>query len=172
MTDGITNDAVPAGTENERPTDETLPLPDVPTGDTDPSESVGEVPENTSDEMPEGEEEAEGIDYAALAAEDLVALRREFPELSALSDLTELHNPARYGALRDLGLSAREAYLATEPPRRIPRGDNRAHLHSAVPKAVRGVGDGMSDGELSAARELFFGLGDAELHRLYQKVTK
>ncbi|HBJ18271.1 MAG TPA: hypothetical protein DDY70_00785, partial [Clostridiales bacterium] len=79
---------------------------------------------------------------------------------------------ARYGALRDLGLSAKEAYLATTTPRRMPRGDNRAHLHSAVPKAVQATGDGMSEGELSAARELFFGLGDAELHRLYQKVTK
>lgn len=112
------------------------------------------------------------VDYAALAAEDLLELKRQFPELYALDDLTELEDPARYGALRDLGLSAKEAYLATTTPRRVARGDNRAHLHSAVPKAVQATGDGMSEGELSAARELFFGLGDAELHRLYQKVTK
>ena len=57
MTDGITNDTVPAGTENESPTDGALPLPEVPTDDTEVSESVGEVSENTSDEMPEGEED-------------------------------------------------------------------------------------------------------------------
>lgn len=167
MTEEITKEAMSEDPQAEVPTE----LSEKPVADECASDSVAE------DTTPEDGERAPqktlpAVDYAALAAEDLLALRREFPELSALSDLTELENPARYGALRDLGLSAKEAYLATTTPRRIPRGDNRAHLHSAVPKAVQAVGDGMSEGELSAARELFFGLGDAELHRLYQKVTK
>ncbi len=148
---------------------------DAPTDTPSPEESTPEARDAQEAEAPAEKTQkknAPSVDYAALAAEDLLALKREFPELSSLGDLTELEDPARYGALRDLGLSAREAYLATTTPRRIPREDNRAHLHSAVPKAVRATGDGMSEGELSAARELFFGLGDAELHRLYQKVTK
>lgn len=164
MTDEITKETVPAGTADETTGGEVPPAPEAE------KTTVGEVASESTEGAPE--ETAPPVDYAALAAEDLLALKREFPELEALSDLTELENPARYGALRDLGLSAKEAYLATSAPRRMPRGDNRAHLRSAVPRTVQATGDGMSEGELSAARELFFGLGDAELHRLYQKVTK
>ena len=174
MTSEIANESLPdafpadaseaAGTD--APTD--LPSPE----ETAPAEERAKEAEVSADAGEMQKKSAPPVDYAALAAEDLLALKREFPELSSLGDLTELEDPARYGALRDLGLSAREAYLATTTPRRMPREDNRAHLHSAVPKAVRASGDGMSEGELSAARELFFGLGDAELHRLYQKVTK
>lgn len=111
-------------------------------------------------------------DYAALASEDLSRLRKEFPELSSLGDLTELEDPVRYGALRELGLTPREAYLATTTPRPLPRYDNRSHLRSAIPRTVTAREDGMSEGELLQARDLFTGLSDSELHRLYQKVNQ
>ena len=60
--------------------------------------------------------------------EDIRTLREGFPELSELESITQLKNPTRYAALRDLGLSAEEAYLATSPRPRQP--DNRAHLTS------------------------------------------
>ncbi len=112
-------------------------------------------------------------DYATIAKEDLQALKGEFPELEGLASLLELDNPERYGELRDLGLSPREAYLASSLPKRektIPY-DNRSHLRSSVPKSHGGRVDAMSISELREARELFAGMSDAEIVRLYKKVN-
>lgn len=108
-------------------------------------------------------------DYEALEREDLAALRAEFPELASVNTLSSLDDPTRYGELRDLGLSPREAYLATAK-RQIPKADNRAHLQSAMPRAVSGGSGGISPRELEEARSLFSDLSDAEIRRLYQKV--
>ena len=66
----------------------------------------------------DGTADETSIDYAAIAEEDLRILKEEFPELYGASDITELDDPLRYAALRDLGLSPREAYLATAKPKR------------------------------------------------------
>lgn len=143
-----------------------------------------EILENQEVVAPFGEENAEfgsenattggenaDRDYEALIEEDLIALRAAIPELSGIRDITELENPVRYGALRDLGLSPEEAYRATTTakPRRY---DNRAHLRSSAPKALRTSATDMSYRELEMARELFSGVSDAEIQRLYKKVTK
>ena len=120
-----------------------------------------------SPEIDEKEQKSE-IDYEAIIAEDLLALRSEFPELAGIEDITELDNPIRYAALRDMGLSAEEAYLATR--KRVKR-DNRSHLTTAFGKSVSAPRGGMSQRELSEARELFSGLSDSEIQRLYRKVT-
>lgn len=39
-------------------------------------------------------------------SEDIEELRRDFPELRDIESVTELSNPIRYAALRDIGLSA------------------------------------------------------------------
>lgn len=125
--------------------------------------SAGEDPETAAKTV------SGTADMARMAEADLLALRQEFPEMAGADSLLCLRNPARYGALRDLGLSPAEAYLASGARRPLPQ-DNRAHLHSAVPSPMGGGGDGMSYGELSAARELFAGLPDSEIRRLYQRV--
>ncbi len=112
----------------------------------------------------------EQIDYQKMMEDDLAALRAEFPELMTISHIAELDNPMRYAELRDLGLSAKEAYLATSRPK--PTRDNRAHLSSAAPKAAGVPGLGMSRGELERARELFSGMNDQEIQALYRKVSK
>ena len=114
-------------------------------------------------------EPAEIPDYSEIIESDLRALRAAYPELSKIQSITELENPLRYAELRDLGLTPKEAYLATSGGRR--RADNRAHLFSAVPKGAGSPTSNMSHAELAGARELFPGLGDAELHGLYKKVT-
>jgi hypothetical protein len=96
-------------------------------------------------------------------------LRLEFPELSEIEDITELDDPLRYAALRDLGLSPREAYLATA--KRERSYDTRTHLRSAVPKFAGLPRGAMPEGELLRARELFEGLSDSEIRKLYKKVT-
>ena len=112
------------------------------------------------------------IDYETLAKEDLETLKREFPALSAITSLLELEQPERYGELRDLGLSPREAYLATNTLRSEKRSyDNRSHLHSTVPKSHGGRVDAMSISELREVRELFSGMSDSEIVRLYKKVN-
>ena len=132
--------------------------------------------DQVADEVPlqeesEEESESEGVDYGALAKADLAQLRAQFPQLSRLSHLSELDNPRRYAELRDAGLSPKEALLATDDSRlRQRRYDNRAHLHSAVPKGANG-GVSMTAAELSAARDLFEGLSDAELAALYRRAT-
>lgn len=110
------------------------------------------------------------VDFEKIAMADLAALKHEFSELSELESIGELENAARYGALRDLGLTPREAYLATAP--RQPKTDNRAHLRSAVPIRAGSPDVGITSKELAYARELFSGLSDSEIRSLYKRVTK
>lgn len=110
----------------------------------------------------------EAVDYEAIVSAELASLSREFPEMRGISSITELENPIRYAELRDLGLSPREAYLATSEKHR--RADNRRHLFSAVPAGSGAPSIGMSRAELESARELFPSLGDGELMNLYKKV--
>lgn len=110
-------------------------------------------------------------DYSHIIEEDLRALKRDFPELASISDITELDNPMRYAALRDLGLTAREAYLATSEHRAALR-DNRAHLSPAAPRRAGAPTGGMTRSELEHARELFSGMNDAEIQALYRRVAR
>ncbi len=112
----------------------------------------------------------DGADYAALAAADLAELRR-YPAFRELSELSELADPERYGALRELGLSPPEAAAASQYKRLFGegRGDNRAHLNSSVPRTVSAPGFSMSNAELREARELFPGMPDREIEALYRR---
>lgn len=111
---------------------------------------------------------ADKIDYASLIAEDIAALKAEFPELVGITDITELNNPLRYAALRDLGLSPAEAYMATAKRR---TQDTRSHLKSAHGKGASASVTMMSQLELRTARDLFPGMSDSEIQRLYKRVT-
>ena len=154
-----TEPVVPADDGEEKPATEETAAPTMEETEI----SAGEDPETVTKTV------SDTADMARMAEADLLALRKEFPEMAGADSLLCLRNPARYGALRDLGLSPAEAYLASGARRPLPQ-DNRAHLHSAVPSPMGGGGDGMSYGELSAARELFTGLPDSEIRRLYQRV--
>ena len=133
-------------------------------------ENIGTTDEGHEEGSAEAEKADEPtVDYEALIAEDIASLKAEFPELSELNSITELNNPLRYAALRDLGLTAAEAYMATAK-RRAP--DNRAHLKSAHGRSAAAPVGMMSQLELATARDLFPGRSDAELQRLYKRVTK
>lgn len=123
-----------------------------------------------ADTNTEAESEVEDtVDYEALIASDIDTLKSEFAELKGINDITDLNNPLRYAALRDLGLSPSEAYMATAKRR---TQDTRSHLRSAHGRnAATSIGM-MSQYELTTARELFPGMSDSELQRLYKKVTK
>ena len=108
-------------------------------------------------------------EIAELLAEDVAELKEEFRELCDLNDITELANPLRYAALRDLGLTPKEAYLATTPPK---QKDNRAHLIGALPRAARSPITSMTQREWQEVRELFEDMSDGEIEKLYRKVTR
>lgn len=128
-----------------------------------------EVTEEAPEESPETEALTEA-DFERIAAEDLEALRAQFPALRDISSLAALPDPSRYGELRELGLSPAEAYLATGgKPRR--GSDNRAHLTSAVPRMGAIGTAALSTEQMAEARRLFSDLSDAQIHRLYKRVT-
>ena len=136
---------------------------------TDEASGLTDEEDVPADEISEEAHEPHLPDYAEIVESDLRALRAAYPELSEIKSITELENPLRYAELRDLGLSPKEAYLATGGHRK--RADNRAHLSSAVPRGAGSPRSNMTQAELERARELFPGLGDAELHGLYKKVS-
>ena len=102
--------------------------------------------------------------------DDIRELKEEFPELSEIESITELTNPIRYAALRDLGLSPAEAYILTSRRKQIY--DNRSHLTASVPVSAKSPDTGMSARELKEARELFGNISDSEIYKLYKRVTK
>lgn len=136
------------------------------------SEAAEDTPsDNQPDCAPDTKDVDEPIekDYEAIIASDIETLRSEFPELRGISDITDLNNPLRYAALRDLGLSPEEAYMATAKRK---SQDTRSHLRSAHGRNAAATMGMMSQYELATARELFPGMSDSELQRLYKKVTK
>ena len=122
----------------------------------------------SSDENPTDMEE-EISEISQLLCDDLNHLKSCFGELKNISDISELPNPIRYSALRDLGLTPEEAYLATS---QRTRGDNRTHLKAAVPGASRAPYGSMTKREWNIARALFEDISDSEIERLYKRVTR
>ena len=141
------------------------PLTDTPTADEPELYEDGKAAEAPTSEV----NSPEAVDYEALIADDIEALKAEFPELRDITEITDLNNPLRYAALRDLGLSPAEAYMATAKRK---SQDSRAHLRSAHGRNAATEAGMMSQYELATARELFPGMSDSDLQRLYKKVTK
>ena len=115
-------------------------------------------------------DEPRGEDREDTLALELDALRADFPELAGVGSLSEIDGAIRYGELRELGLSPREAYLATRPRRALQQ--SRAHLTSASPASRRAPAPAIPQRELRLARELFDGLSDTEIEALYKRVTR
>ena len=126
-----------------------------------------EIPEVTTAE--DTTDEAPIEDTGSILAKDVEDLKLEFPELHELSDISELDNPTRYAALRDLGLTPREAYLATSSAQ---KQDNRSHLRPTPAVNTRRPASSMTMREWQIARSLFENLSDGEIEKLYRKVTK
>ncbi|MBR5242321.1 MAG: hypothetical protein IKV20_04195 [Clostridia bacterium] len=145
--------------------DETSANGDIPPNNLAASGETPEVPvvSEKSPEAPAHERTASEI-----IMEDLEELIAEFPELSDLRDASELSDPIRYGKLRDLGLSPKEAYLATSGRKRMI--DTRAHLSGAMPKPLN-TPSNISTYAVRCVRELFDGISDEEIISLYRRVN-
>ena len=144
-----------------------------------PSEDVGAVSE-PAEEFFDGEDGAEEEDgegeteeretedgHRVRAEEDLLALQSEFPEMRGKS-LADLPSPRRFGELRELGLSPREAYLATRE--RVTVG-GKSHLRASQPTHSVSRTSAMTAGEMREAASLFPKLSGREIVSLYKRVN-
>ena len=128
----------------------------------DSEAELGGSVERESGAQGEAQQSAEGA-----FERDLGTLINEFPELRSAA--CGSINTSRYGELRALGLTVREAYLAASAPH---GRDNRAHIVSGVPTGARSPECGMSSAEMELARGIFSSLSEQEIKRLYATVTK
>ena len=140
------------------------------------NEAIAENPATIAETIPtaeptatENEEVEDAVDYAEILKNDLTELKEEFPELGENFDIPDLKDPLRFGALRDLGLSAKEAYLATGGARKVY--DNRAHLTVSVPRNAVTPKQSIPRAELNIVRDVLGDISDEELERLYRKVN-
>ena len=132
------------------------------------SESATDTEPTDAPDLGEKIDTAPEIDYAALVLEDMKELASEFKEMQG-SGISDLKNPSRYGALRELGLTPREAYLASGG--RAASIDNRAHLVSTLPRRRSdGTALEIPREELAIARSVLSDMSDSELRALYRRV--
>ena len=139
--------------------------------DAEQSVSETEMPEaseNTEEyceECTETDSECE-IEYIAPSLDgDMDELKSAYPDLISTRRNVD---SARYADLRALGLTPKEAYLATSEMRKVQ--DTRMHLVTSMPRAAKSPVTGMSRREMEIARTLFDGISDEEIKRLYSKV--
>lgn len=158
-------------TENEDIADEGEEDTDT---DAEEADESGDA-DTDAEEAPEG-----GNDFAARAESDLSEITKAFPSLG-LKSLGDIQNIQRFAELRDKGVSAAEAFAATnarmlmEGAERVgaSKATGKAHLQSVAKKAGARAASQMTSAEREAARE-FFGdnMSDKDLEQLFKKATK
>ncbi len=126
-----------------------------------------EIEEAVSEEPVKEAQEELTEEFALDYAEEAELISRELP--AYICEEAALTENERYLELRALGLTPKEAFLATAP--KLKDTDNRSHLIGAVPKSAAAPRSAMTRGELEMARSVFGELDDAEIRRLYKKVT-
>lgn len=139
-------------------------VPEAEISDNGTEESATRAP--ISEEKPVSEETP---DYEELLKSDMKELARDLFDSEEI-EITDLKDPIRYGALRDLGLTPKEAFLASGG--RVQKADNRSHLSSSVPRNMSSPFSEIPRDHLEMARELFGEMSDGEIRSLYRKVTQ
>ena len=125
-------------------------------------ETVAECEEN----LTECDSEGIGIEDSAYMLDDEISeLRAQYPEM--IRD-TESTDSERYSELRSMGLSMKEAYLATSERKKST--DTRTHLRGGKPITAKSPASGMSRRELEIARSVFDGMSDEQIRKLYNRV--
>ncbi len=119
--------------------------------------------------------------FEAKAAADLKELHAEYPETRQYKHIKELPPEVLkiFGAQRDAGFSVKQAYAAANPDgirknvatsvKKQAQHDTKAHLRSSVPKPSKSDGVSMSKAELVSWREMFPGMSDAEIKKIYKQ---
>lgn len=122
------------------------------------------------------------VEFEKKMKADLAEVQREFPETKSLKSITEIENFAKFGRLRDIGLSPKEAYAAANADsvrknvatatKQQSLNETKAHLKSAVPKGSKDEAIVMPKKVLSEWRDLFPNMSDKEIVKLYKESLK
>jgi hypothetical protein len=122
------------------------------------------------------------LEFEKRAANDLKSIHEEFPETKAYKDMRELPNIAKIAKYIDLGLSACEAYAASNSravreagassARQKALNDNKSHLKSKVNVSSSDSSVKISRSELDYYMDLFPDMSKREIAELYGKATK
>lgn len=119
--------------------------------------------------------------FEAKAMADLKELHAAYPETRQYKHLRDMPREILqiFGAQRDAGFSVKQAYAAANPDgirkdvatsvKKQAQHDTKAHLKSAVPKSSKSDGVSMSKAELISWREMFPGMSDAEIKKIYKQ---
>ena len=124
----------------------------------------------------EDKEEDVQKEYAAMEAADLAELQKRYPDIR-LNSLRDLKNLGRYGELRDMGLSAAEAFMATNAEMLEKRAEetgaaraaSKAHMTTVSKKSGGTNEPQMTDEELAIARDFFPDMSDEQIQKVYKK---
>ena len=101
----------------------------------------------------------------------------QFSALKQLLHLTKSAEEEITAAEEEIAAEEEETTDKEEPTAEEARSDtpaesNRAHLTSGVPRVARPPRGALTKSEIRELREIFTTLDDAEIARLYKRVTK
>jgi hypothetical protein len=121
-------------------------------------------------------------EYEAMAAADLAGLKAIYPELKDVTRIENIPNFTRFGALRDKGLSLKEAYSAANADdirsnvasavTRQNLNETKAHLKSNVPKKTVDTSLRIPKAEFDFWRDLFPDKSDKQIAKIYREAHK
>ena len=114
--------------------------------------------------------------------EDLAEIHAAYPETRNLDSVTKFTNFREFGKFRDLGLSPKQAYIASHPDavmasvatstKRQSLNETKNHLKPAVSKSSKDRSLTLTRREMAEYRELFPDLNDREIAALYRQAKK
>jgi hypothetical protein len=121
----------------------------------------------------EAKEKQAEITFAQVVAADLKSLKDVYPACASYKAITDIPNVKRFAELRELGLSAVEAFAATNrnlinSGSNSPKG-SKSHLQTVVPKGATGGDNLIPRSEFNQLKELFPDLSNKEIIKLYNK---
>lgn len=148
------------------------------------AEADGKSPEEYASELSTKKRTEEAmallkkVEFDKMAAADLAGLKAIYPELKGVTSIFDIPNFKRFGELRDMGLSVKEAYSAANHDAirsnvatavsRQNLNETKAHLKSNVPKKTTDTSLRMPKEELISWREMFPSMSDKEIIKLYR----
>lgn len=139
-----------------------------------PAEEADTAPDIPTEEQPsektDDSQEAQEIDYEALAREDLAEIKRLDPSYAPAAHLSELPFARRFAELRDLGLSVAEALAAASP--RTGYKDGRSHLRAVASRGKSSTEGTLDRAGMKEAKLLFSGLSEGEINDLFRRVSQ
>lgn len=126
-------------------------------------------------------ERAQKASWEAQMQRDIEAIHEAFPVTKKYKSLKELPNKEQFAALMDdktKNLTAVQAFAASHtdivkahskaPGRNSDLKGTKDHIKSNVPKGAKDTSTYISKGEMAAYREMFPGLSDREIKKLYK----